>query len=283
MRFAFAGLDRSCSVFEAFIAAGWEPVAMFSVPVDSRLDFNDQLVSAAARHKVPMQLSRIRERDLQNLANLKCEVLIVAGYSWRIPDWTPYLPHAINFHPAPLPQGRGPYPQIQAVLENHAQWGIACQCIAHEFDTGDILDAEHFPLSEQDSHETLQLKLQLAGRELAQRVARDFARLWAGRRAQEGASYWPRITDAQRTLDFNLPVADIMRMVRACGLFECLAPMRSDLVVHVRRAEGWCAEHQYEPGRIVHKYHRQLVVAARDGYIALLEWSSVAPHVREQI
>ncbi|MEF9440539.1 hypothetical protein OWT26_09925 [Burkholderia sp. 1A5] len=109
MRFAFAGFDRWRVVFDAFVAAGWEPVALYSIPVDNRLDFNSELVECADKLRIPVQLSRIDEDDLRWLAERQCEALIVAGYNWKIPAWQPYLRHAANFHPSPLPDGRGPY------------------------------------------------------------------------------------------------------------------------------------------------------------------------------
>jgi methionyl-tRNA formyltransferase len=282
MRFAFAGFDRCRGVFDAFIQADWEPVAMFTIPVDNRLDFNDEIVSRAEHHRLPIKISRIRQDDLHALREQRCDALVVAGYAWKIPDWSQYVPHAVNFHPSLLPEGRGPYPPMQALLENRPEWGVSCHRIAAEFDTGDILDAQRFAMAADECHETLQLKLQMATQQLASRVAVNFRRLWRESRPQVHASYWPRIDDAGRTLDFNRPVADVMRVVRACGLVECIAPMR-ELKVSVRRAQGWIEAHPYQPGEIVHEYHRWVVIAAQDGFIALIEWSPLPVAIRAQM
>ena len=37
MRFAFAGFDRWSVVFDAFVAHGWEPVALYTQPLDLSL------------------------------------------------------------------------------------------------------------------------------------------------------------------------------------------------------------------------------------------------------
>lgn len=282
MRFAFAGFDRWCSVFDAFIRAGWEPVAMFTIPVDNVMDFNDQIVARADQHRLPLKLSRLREDDLRALRELKCDLLVVAGYGWKIPDWTPYLPHAVNFHPSPLPQGRGPYPPIQAMLDGHAEWGVSCHRLAAEFDTGDVLDVERFALSDDECHETMQLKLQMATRRLAARVACDFHRQWEAAEPQGEGSYWPRIDDARRTLDFTRNVDDVMRVVRACGLFECFAPLRNARV-SVKRAHGWHEAHTYTPGEVVHEYRRWVVIAVPDGFVALIEWSPLPMMLRQQM
>ncbi|AOY94932.1 formyl transferase [Cupriavidus sp. USMAA2-4] len=280
MRFAFAGFDLWCGVFDAFVAAGWQPLAVFTMPVDNRQDFNEEVVARAQGHGVPVRMSAIRADDLRVLAEQGCEVLVVAGHAWRVPDWRAYLRHAVNFHPSPLPEGRGPYPLFRALLEARRAWAVSCHCLAPEFDAGEILAAEPVALSAEECHETFQLKLQLAAARLAGRVARDFAGLWQARRAQAAGSYWPRITDAERTLDFRRPVADNLRVARACGPHECIAPVLGGAPLYVRRAAGWAEPHAFEPGTIVHHYRRKLVVAARDGFVALLEWSALPAAAR---
>lgn len=282
MRFAFAGFDRWRGVFDSFIEAGWEPVSLFTVPLDNRLDFNSDMVSLAAKHKIPVQLSRISTVDFASLHARKCDALVVAGYEWRIPDWTPYLSHAINFHPSPLPEGRGPYPLIPALLKSKTHWGATCHAIDTSFDTGPILANENFPLQTNECLESLQLKVQLATNRLARRVAHNFTNLWHERRPQEEGNYWPRAGDEERTLNFEKSVSEILRIVRASGLVECLAPLNG-AKVYVKRAIGWEEPHNHRPGEIVYEHHRTIVIAARDGFIGLVEWSPLYRALRDNM
>jgi methionyl-tRNA formyltransferase len=282
MRFAYAGFDRWCGVFDALVASGWEPVELFTLPVDHQLDFNDELVSQAIERRLPVQISRITEDDLCRLGTRDCDALVVAGYPWRVPDWQAHLRYAINFHPAPLPEGRGPFPTIQALLEGRREWGVSCHQIAADFDTGDVLATEHFPVEEDECHETLQLKSQMAARRLAAEVAGNFRALWGRKKPQGSGSYWPRIDDNARTLDFSRPVAELMRVVRALGLHECIAPLDGKYV-YVRRAQGWRETHAHAPGTVVHRQRRWTVVAAADGYVALIEWSPLNEATRGHV
>ncbi|MDQ7980256.1 formyltransferase family protein [Paraburkholderia sp. SARCC-3016] len=279
MRFAFAGFDRWRVVFDTFVAAGWEPVALFTIPVDNQTDFNNEIIQRAQKLNIPVQLSRIVQDDLHRLSRQQCDALIVSGYAWRIPDWREHLRYAANFHPSPLPEGRGPYPPIQAILDDRREWGISCHQIDTDFDTGPLIAVEHLPIAVDEWQETLQLKLQMAAQRLASRVARDFEALWGESRSQEGGSYWPRVPEAARTFDFTRPVAETMRMVRAFGLLECLA-MVCNAKIYVRRAVAWREEHAYEPGQVVHQYHRSIVIAAADGFVALIEWSVLSREAR---
>ena len=275
MRFAMTCADRYTGVFEAFIKAGWTPVKLFTVPVDNRIEHNTSVIERAKSLRIPVQISRIEESDLEHLARIGCDVLIVAGYDWRIPDWTQYLSHAVNFHPSPLPIGRGPYPIVKAILDCADNWGVTCHRIDRDFDTGAILAKEEFCMSADECHESLQIKIQFAMMRLAQNVAGNFAELWKSAAPQCSGSYWKLWSEEERTIDFTQPVDLIMRHVRAFGLIESLANIK-DTVLHVRRAVGWFEPHFNRPGAVVHVTNRTLVIAAKDGYIALIEWSLVS-------
>ncbi|CAM2148692.1 Formyl transferase [Pararobbsia alpina] len=279
MRFAIATIDRYQIVLDAFVEAGWEPIKIFSTNLLSARDTNAAMLARAERLRVPIQLSRILPADLSDLARDGCVALVVAGHPWRVPDWRKYLPYAINFHPSPLPVARGPYPLCRAIRERRREWGVSCHKIEPDFDTGDILAQTFFPMQENETHETLELKTQLALGPLALRAARELPTLWPAATPQHGGDYWPFDTDAHRTLDFSLTIDEIMLTVRSFGLLECIAPLREGKL-YVSRVEAWQQAHRFEPGTVVHRHGEQLIVAASDGFIALLEWSPLSAEAR---
>jgi methionyl-tRNA formyltransferase len=52
----------------------------------------------------------------------------------------------LNFHPAPLPDIRGVGGYNVAVLEGMSEWGVSCHFVDAEFDTGDLVEVERFPI-----------------------------------------------------------------------------------------------------------------------------------------
>jgi methionyl-tRNA formyltransferase len=52
----------------------------------------------------------------------------------------------LNFHPAPLPDMRGVGGYNVAVLEGMSEWGVSCHFVDSDFDTGDIVEVERFPI-----------------------------------------------------------------------------------------------------------------------------------------
>lgn len=52
----------------------------------------------------------------------------------------------LNFHPAPLPDLRGLGGYNIAVLEGRRDWGVSCHFVDEDFDTGDLVAVERFPI-----------------------------------------------------------------------------------------------------------------------------------------
>ena len=274
MRFAITCVDRCLPVFDALLGEGWEPVKLFTVPSSPLVSANSTTIARAVDLGIPIQISRMRDEDLKDLADRGCEALVCASYNWKVGDWRPHLRYGLNFHPSPLPLARGPYPAFRAILEQRKTWGVACHKLEPKFDVGDILDDEGFDLADDECHESLTLKTQMAFRRLAGRIGRNVGALWDEARPQGPGSYWQASTDSDRLLDFQGPVDAIMRTVRAFGLTETIARL-SNSTIYVRRATAWTEPHHHAPGAIVHQDGRSWVVAAKDGYVALLEWSPI--------
>lgn len=275
IKFAIATNDAYLCVLDVFLGAGWQLEKLFVSP-DNWMYGNKQVIARALELGAAVQYSPINVRDMADLGRCGCAALIVSSYPWKIPAWHADIEYAVNFHPSPLPEARGPYPLVRAILEERAIWGVSCHRISEEFDRGDILDAEIFSLDPDERHDTLQLKIQMASSRLAERVAIDLESLWQAAVPQESGSYWARWTEQDRVIDFTQTVKTIMRQIRAFGDLECMATI-NDTTLFIHRAQGWSEPHLARPGAVVHSSNLALVVAAADGFIAITEWSFNAP------
>jgi methionyl-tRNA formyltransferase len=273
MRFAITATDRYLGVFETLVQAGWKPVRLFTTPVDNRLFHNRAAIEYAQQLQVPIQLSPLRTRDFEELAGLGCDALVVASYNHKIGDWTPYLKYAVNFHPSPLPLGRGPYPLIKAIRDRHTSWGVTCHKLSPQFDAGDILACERFALAKGECHDSLDLKIQMASKRLADCVSQQFESLWNTAQPQIGGSYWKFWTEEDKTIDFADCVEDILLQSRSFGSHETFVHLKG-FKLRVRQVVGWTEHHSHALGTAVHAYNNVVVIAVRDGYIALTEWAS---------
>jgi methionyl-tRNA formyltransferase len=274
MRFAITVTDRYLGILEALLEHAWRPLKIFTTVVDNRLHHNSAVIELARRLNVEVQISRLTEDNLRELGQRGCEALVVASYRWRIGDWRPHLKYAVNFHPSPLPQGRGPYPLPGAILDQARSWGVSCHKLEQAFDTGDILRSVEFPLGDSDEHDGLDLRVQRAARALSADVAEHFETYWNQALPQGPGSYFPMWTSRDRTLDFSRSVAELLRRMRAFGPLECIASL-NNTNFFVRRVVGWTESHRVPIGTVVHISSLAMVVAAADGFIGLTEWSLV--------
>ena len=275
MRFAFAGIDFLGDVFLTLIEGGWQPVKLFTRPCDKVYDFHETVVGRARSLNIPVQLSRIRPPDLAALASLRCDALVVAGYPWLVTGWESHLRYGLNIHPSPLPLGRGPYPLFQAILSGAREWGVTAHKLEPAFDTGAIVAQERFPVAPDETHDSLLAKCQIGAKRVAVTLATELPRLWQAAAPQGNGSYWPRIGEVQRTLDWTRSVAEVLRTIRAFGSIETIAPVNGTRL-YVRAASGWTEPHGLAPGTVAHNHRRHLVVAAADGFVQITNWSSVA-------
>lgn len=271
-RFALTATDRYLPILEAFVAGGWTPVKLFTVPTDERLHSNRRVVARAQELGIPIQLSRLTDADLTDLGKMQCDLLVVASYPWRIGDWRPHIPHAVNFHPSPLPRYRGPLPQVWAILDQQRRWGVSCHKLEQAFDSGAILAQHDFDLGERECFDVLDMKIQMSMRELACTVANDFDQLWRDAQPQLNEHYVGFWSEADRTLDFTQSYEMIDRQLRAFGQHECLATI-NDVAIHVRRAITWPEAHTARLGSVVHADGLRMVIACRGGYTAILDWA----------
>src|SRR5215212_7896132 len=222
MRFAYAGIDFLSGVLDAFLGEGWTLVKLFTRPCDGVYDTNEAVTARARDLRAPIQLSRITAGDLARLGGLGCDALVVAGYPWLVRGWRGHLRYGFNMHPSPLPMGRGPYPLFGAILSDQRTWGVTAHALDPSFDTGAILEQEIFPLASDETHDSLLAKCQMASSRLSRRLAHDLPRAWVDARPQGEGSYWSRITDRERTIDWTGTVAEVMRVIRALGSIEAI-------------------------------------------------------------
>jgi len=77
----------------------------------------------------------------------------------------------LNFHPAPLPDMRGLGGYNVAILERFPEWGVSAHFVDEEFDTGDLIAVERFPIDpDRETAFSLDLRSQEALLALFQRV-----------------------------------------------------------------------------------------------------------------
>ena len=220
MKTAYMGIDLLKPALDALLDEGCHVLKLFTCPVDNVTEFNTSVIQTARGRGIPYTLDRITAADLDGLARAGCELLVCAGYYYRAPV-TGAFP-MVNFHPTPLPVGRGSWPMPRLILEGARYGGVTAHKMAADFDTGDILLQERFPLGEREDHRTYMEKVCERVPVMVHTLVNDLPGVLANARPQGPGEYWPLPTEEDWTVTPDMDAAQADRILRAFYGYECV-------------------------------------------------------------
>lgn len=220
VKIAYLGIDLLKPVLDALLEEGCRVLKLFTCPVDNVTEFNTAVVGAARERGIPCTLKRVTAADLDELAGQGCELLVCAGYYYRAPV-TDAFP-MVNFHPTPLPVGRGSWPMPRLILEGAELGGVTAHKMAAEFDTGEILLQERFPLAEREDHQTYMEKVYERIPAMVHELAAGLPQVLASARPQGSGEYWPQPTQADWTVTPDMEAVQADLILRAFYGYECV-------------------------------------------------------------
>lgn len=155
----------------------------------------------------------------QALAAMAADVFVVFAYGRIIPKAVLELPRlgCVNVHPSLLPKYRGPSPMQSAIRNGDATTGITIMLLDEGMDTGPLLSFVNIGLDDNETLETLTRKVEEQGPSL---LVDTVKRLDAGQIApmpqdDARATVCKLLTREDGRIDWNLPLTEIDRMVRA--------------------------------------------------------------------
>ena len=129
------------------------------------LDFMNQLAGSGNQTPFHKQIFN-EEVFIDTLESYKPDLLVLAGFLWKIPDYMimAFPNKIINIHPALLPKygGKGMYGHFvhEAVIANHEkESGITIHFVNEHYDEGTVLLQKSIPVSIDDVPEELAKKV----------------------------------------------------------------------------------------------------------------------------
>jgi methionyl-tRNA formyltransferase len=270
MKIAYCGYDFFHACLIELLAGQYDVYRVFTFPCDNQFNFNLYIREICDKHNLPLTDLQVDEAVVKELEKEGCELIITAGYRYKVPDLTRSSMMGINVHPTLLPVGRGIWPLPGTILTDQHQSGVTIHKLSEEYDAGDVLLQQSFPLTTDERLESLSAKVQLVAKDLLLKVMADFDSYWVHSRPQTGdTSVWDMPDREQRTLSWQLPVKDLDRTCRAFGKFGCYATFNEQNWV-VYGLTAWKQAHDFTIGSVVHKTNTEMIVAASDGLVSLL-------------
>ena len=138
---------------EHLLASGWDVVAVVAPPADERAAEAQRLDLAAERAGLPLvsdgDLYAALADSASATVDLTANDAVFSVLCWkrlRSPLIELGAQGCLNFHPAPLPDMRGLGGYNVAILEDWPEWGVSAHYVDGEFDTGDLVRVDRFPI-----------------------------------------------------------------------------------------------------------------------------------------
>ena len=150
------------------------------------------------------------------LIDLNLDVLIVAAYGLILPKHVLELPRlgCINVHASLLPRWRGAAPVERAIMAGDEQTGVCIMQMDEGLDTGPVLAQTAVPITPEDSAQSLEQSLADKGGQLLIGTLRNLPTT-AKPQPTEGACYAPKLTAADRQVNWQREAGELALQVRA--------------------------------------------------------------------
>jgi methionyl-tRNA formyltransferase len=231
--------------------------------------------ATADAHDIPvLQPTRLGDAQwLQDIADLRADIAVVAAYGRLLPQALLDVPHLgfINVHASLLPRWRGAAPIHRAVLAGDTVTGVTIMRVVLELDAGPILASKSIPIGPNDTSETLDASLGAMGADL---LIATLARMEAGPilevpQDDSKATYAPKLERHESRIDWARPAAEIGRQIRGLQPWPLAAGLIDGRRVAFLRATVSDAPAPGEPGTIVEAGAAGLVVACSTGAVRI--------------
>ena len=255
---------------------GHELIGIFSFECDNIFNFNSNTKKLAENLDIPFTQNKPLPIDIDVFVKNNADVFFSAGYPFKIPPINNDAAYGINFHPSMLPKGRGIMPTPTIIMKHPEASGMSVHKLTQHFDEGDILDQMAIPLGADDDVETFSAKLSMRAPDFISRIFKNLPELWKNAKPQDHkkASTFPMPDEKMRLMDWNKTVGEIKKTGQAFGRFGALARFDNKIWA-VYNFKGWVEAHHYKPGDIVCVLSREIVIAAKDGFICLKDFQEL--------
>ena len=165
----------------------------------------------AAAHELGLQVTD----DLDELADFNVDLAVVVAYGRIIPTALLERIPMVNLHFSLLPRWRGAAPVERAILAGDSRTGVCLMQVAEGLDTGAIYEVETVEISDDDTLDSLRMRLVDLGTSM---VVRSLSTGLSEPNPQVGEPvHAAKIDPAELQMDWQQSAVQISRVVRLGG------------------------------------------------------------------
>ena len=228
---------------------------------------------ARARGLEVFQPDTLRDAPAQaRISAARPDALVVAAYGLLLPQAVlDVAPHgALNIHASLLPRWRGAAPIQRTLLAGDTETGISIMRMDAGLDTGPVLAQERIAIDAQDDVQTLHDKLAALGAVMIVAALADAAagRIRAVPQPAAGMSYARKIDKREALINWQVPVVEVERLVRALRPWPGAAASWRGETLKIWRATADAGGGA--PGTVLQSGPAGILVACGEGALRIL-------------
>lgn len=283
-RIIFMGTpDFAVASLDILVQHGYNIAAVITAPdkpAGRGLQLNESAVKqyAVSKGLKVLQPEKLKNPEfLEELRALKADLQVVVAFR-MLPEVVWNMPPlgTINVHASLLPNYRGAAPINWAIINGEKQSGVTTFKLQHEIDTGDVLFSQAVDIREDETAGELHDALMQTGAELLLKtvqaiISGDAREIPQTQMDAADVKHAPKIFKENCQINWEQPVDQIYNLVRGLSPYPTAWSTLQGKGLKIFKAEKEHATPKVAPGEVVTDSKTYLKIAAKDGYLSLLE------------
>lgn len=205
---------------EAISLDGMEIGAIITLSTDSKTQMYDGVgIAEWRKFGIPVFGISRADESIDLIDKLAPDLIVMCGWRQIVSKEFLGIPPlgVVGFHPTLLPQGRGPAPIINSILEGFTQSGVTMFYVNEGLDSGDIIGQDGFNIEKDDYAHDVYDKIVNSGKNLIRKYLPLILENKAPRKKQDEsrATIFEKRDILDNEIKLSDPLEGIYRKIRA--------------------------------------------------------------------
>ena len=270
----------ACDILKTLVEENCHVVAVVSQPdkpSGRKHEIKPTPVHALAdSYNIPVLQPEKLSKEYQMVLDYKPDLVVTCAYGQIVPEAILKDPRygCLNIHPSLLPKYRGGAPVHHAIWAGDKETGVCLMEMVKAMDAGKVYARTIVPIDEDDTTETLNLKLRKSSCELLKEYLPKYLNgELPGEPQDESQVVIARnISKEDELVHFKEEdINELYNHIRACIDWPIAYGLIEGKRLKFYKVRKEVVEHSMEPGTIVGYEDHALKIAAKNGYLKVYE------------
>ncbi|WP_438478058.1 methionyl-tRNA formyltransferase [Streptococcus pluranimalium] len=269
--------DLAATVLKGIIADGsYDILAVVTQPdraVGRKKEIKMTPVKEVAlEHNLPVyQPEKLSgSQEMSDIMALGADGIVTAAFGQFLPGkLLDSVDFAVNIHGSLLPKYRGGAPIQYAIINGDKEAGITIMEMVRQMDAGDMIAKAAIPITDEDNLGTMFEKLAILGRDLLLKTLPDYiaGNIEPEPQDETQVTFSPNISSEEECIDWTKSNQEIFNLIRGLNPWPIAHTLWNGKRFKIY--EGERVDGQGQPGYIIEKTKKTLVVATGNGALSL--------------